>query len=78
MRWKLYFKERRDPSLQEPVKGRVEDTGKREEGLCRRSQRRAQEVNRFGSRPRSRPQAQPLYGGRRGREGRRVGAGGEN
>lgn len=43
MRWKLYFKERRDPSLQEPVKGRVEDTGKREEGLCRRSQRRAQE-----------------------------------
>ena len=43
MRWKLYFKERRDPSLQEPVKGRVEDTGKREEGLCRRSRRRAQE-----------------------------------
>lgn len=29
MRWKLYFKERRDPSLWEPVKGRVEDTDKR-------------------------------------------------
>ena len=27
----------------EPVKGRVEDTGKREEGLCRRRQRRARE-----------------------------------
>ena len=28
MRWKLYFKEGRDPSLWEPVKGRVEDTDK--------------------------------------------------
>ena len=43
MSWKLYFKEGGDPSLWEPVKGRVEDTGKREEGLCRRRQRRAQE-----------------------------------
>lgn len=43
MSWKLYFKEGGDPSLWEPVKGRVEDTGKREEGFCRRRQRRAQE-----------------------------------